>query len=121
MYPPVFNIISSDVSVTALLGTNPVRMFSFGSAPDRVVLPYAVWHIVSGEPENYLGETPDMDSYLVQIDVYGSTPGEARVVAQAVSSALESTAYVMAWRGERRDTDSGNYRYSFDANFYVNR
>ena len=121
MYPPIFSLVSADVTVKSLLGSNPVRVFPFGSAPDRVSLPYAVWQLVSGEPENYIGNTPDMDSFIVQVDVYADTPSQAREAAEALRDAIEPHAHIIAWRGESRDRDTKNFRYSFDVEFLTAR
>lgn len=61
--PPLFPLCASDSSVTALLGTNPVRLFMFGMAPQGVQKPYAVWQMVGGSPESYLSGRPDSEGH----------------------------------------------------------
>ena len=63
----------SNAAVTNLLGTNPVRFFMFGLAPDDVQYPYAVWQVVSGSPENYLNNRPQIENHVIQIDVYSNS------------------------------------------------
>ena len=121
MYPPLFELISDDSDISAIFGTDPVRVWPFGSAPDEADLPYAVWQTVSGGPENYISNTPDMDTFLVQIDVYAETATEAREGAEALRDAIEPYAHITAWRGESRDTETKNYRYSFDIEFLTAR
>lgn len=121
MYPPLFSIASASNPVKAILGASPVRVFPFGSAPDRVTLPYAVWQIASGQPENYISNAPDMDSFVTQVDVYGATESSARDAAEALRDAIEQHAYIVAWRGESKDPESKNFRYSFDVNFLTAR
>src|SRR5690554_6339966 len=106
MYPSVFELVSSDPNVTALLGSGPTRFYLFGEADQGTVLPYAVWQRVAGTPENYLGTLPDADSYTLQIDVYAHTATEARNVARALRDALEPHAYVTSWRGETREPET---------------
>ena len=65
MYPPVFATAVASPAVTALLGTNPTRLYLFGEAPQNVIKPYAVWQTVAGSPENYLGTLPDIDHWSV--------------------------------------------------------
>jgi len=120
MFPPIFSIISADTGAKAVLGTSPIRFFPFGQAPDDVTLPYAVWQTVSGVPENYLAGVPDVDSLMVQVDVYAATGSAARTAAEAVRDALEPEAYVVAWRGEGKE-DDGVFRYSFDVDFLIER
>lgn len=121
MYPPIFAIASADATVTSLLGSDPVRFYSFGNAPEGVELPYAVWQTVSGSPENYVTNTPDIDSYYVQVDVYSNTVTTARSAAEALRDAIEPSAHIVAWRGESRDNTTRRYRYSFDVNFITAR
>jgi hypothetical protein len=121
MYPPLFSIASDDDGVKASFGANPIRVFPFGGAPESVALPYAVWQVVGGAPENYIGNTPDMDAYLVQVDVYGNSPASARGGAEALRDALQDYAHIVSWRGESKDQQTKHYRYSFDINFFTAR
>lgn len=121
MNPPLFAIVSVDSSVRSVLGTNPVRVFPFGGTEEGVVLPYAVWQVVGGSPENYLGNVPDADTFLTQVDVYAKTGLAARACALALRNALEPYAHIVSWRGESKDQTTGNFRYSFDINFITAR
>jgi len=121
MYPPLFAIIAGDATVKTVFGTSPIRVFPFGSAPEGVTLPYAVWQIIGGTPENYIGNSPDIDNFLVQMDIYASSAESARSGAEALRDALEPYAHITAWRGEQIDNSTGHYRYSFDINFFTAR
>ena len=121
MTPPIFQVCAADPAVTALLGTGPTRLFPFGNAPQGVALPYAVWQTITGTPENYLGQTPDIDSFTVQVDVYASTGSQARQVAKALRDAIEPHAYVVGWNGESTDRDTGHKGYGFDVEWRVPR
>lgn len=121
MFPPVFATAVANAAVTSKLGTSPTRLFLFGEAPQVVTKPYAVWQTVSGGPYNYLKTLPDVDRYTVQIDVYGDTVSSVRDAAEALRDAFEPVAYVVSWRGESRDTQTQNYRYSFDIEWHVAR
>lgn len=121
MTPPIFQVCAADSAVTALLGTGPTRLFPFGDAPQGVTLPYAVWQMITGFPENYLDQAPDIDSFTVQMDVYASTGSEARQVAEALRNAIEPRAYVVGWNGESTDPDTGHKRYGFDIEWHVHR
>jgi len=120
MNPPIFTIVSAVSAVTTLLGTDPVRFFPFGQAPDDVDMPYAVWQTVSGSPDNYLSGTPSIDSWLVQVDVYAKKGSTSRTVAEALRDAIEPEAYITAWRGESKE-DNNIFRYSFDVEFLTAR
>ena len=117
----IFATCAADPAVTALLGTAPVRLFPFGMAPAGVAKPYAVWQQVGGAPENYLTGVPNIDSVTLQVDIYATTITSARAVAAALRDAIEPVAHVVAWRGDSRDTETGNYRVSFDVDWFVPR
>ncbi len=121
MYPSIFSLVSNDHDVQTSFGTNPVRVFPFGSAPEKTILPYSVWQIIGGTPENYIGNSPDMDTFLIQIDVYARTAVSARNGAEALRDAIEPHAHITAWRGESKDASTLHYRYSFDINFFTAR
>lgn len=121
MYPPVFSIAFADSAVTNLIGSSPCRLYPFGEAPEDTPTPYVAWTTISGFPENYINESPDIDSWEVQIDVFASTADSARAVATALRNAYQGSAHITAWRGESRDPKTKNYRYSFDVEFFVSR
>lgn len=121
MIAPIFQICSASVEVTNLIGTNPVRLFPFGEAPQGVEKPYVVWQNISGSPENYLSNLPDGDGYSVQVDVYGFEGADVIDVATALRDALEPTAYITGWGNTGRDFETDLYRYNFTVDFLVNR
>jgi len=123
MYPPIFPAVSASVAAVALLktGTGPIRFYQFGMAPQNVAKPYAVWQRVFGSPENYLGDTPDIDSFTLQIDVYASSADSARTVAAAMRDAIEPVAHITSWLGESVDPETLNNRFSFQTDWWVNR
>lgn len=121
MFPPLFQTAAADSAVQSLLGTDPVRLWPFGEADPAPTYPYAVWQIITGIPQNYLGQPPDVDSFGIQVDVYAKSAEEARAVAQVLRAAIEPAAYVTAYNGEFRDTITRNYRYSFSVDWIVTR
>lgn len=121
MTAPIFQVCAADPAVTALLGSNPTRLYPFGEAPQGVAMPYAVWQVVSGAPENYLAATPDIDGYTLQIDVYATEATEARQVTAALRDAIEPHAHITRWTGESTDPDTGHKRSSFDVDWLVHR
>lgn len=121
MYPPIFTIVAADATVTSIFGSSPVRVYPFGGAPEESTLPYAVWQIIGGVPENYVTNTPDLDTFLVQMDVYAETATAARSGAEALRDALEDSAHIVSWNGESTDSQTQHYRYSFDINFLTAR
>lgn len=121
MYAPIFKVCSERAAVTAVLGTSPVRLYLFGEAPQNVVKPYAVWQTISGVPENYINQVPDIDSYSLQVDVYAETASQVRLAAKALRDAIEPKAHITAWRGESKEAETNLFRYSFDVDWFVGR
>lgn len=121
MYPPLHATCAADSSVQSLLGSDLLRLYPFGEARQNEVYPYAVWQIVGGQPENYLGDRPDVDSFSTQVDVYAKTWRSARDVKDALVAAMEGAAHVTAWNGETRDPETGSYRISFTVDWITNR
>lgn len=121
MTVPIFTILAGSTDVTGLLGTSPTRVFPFGEAPQGVTYPYLTWQIVSGSPENYIDRTPDIDNYIIQVDIWANTGISANQVAEAVRDAIEPHAYIVSWRGESISPDTKRARVSFDISWFVNR
>ncbi|EAA6647964.1 MULTISPECIES: tail completion protein gp17 [Enterobacteriaceae] len=122
MIAPIFPVCASSPEVTALLGSNPVRIYPFGIQDDNVVYPYAVWqNLPGGGPENYLNQRPDADKFSLQVDVYADTADEAMLAAQAIIYAIELKANIVRYGPQDRDESTLKYRYSFDVDWIVNR
>lgn len=110
MMPPIFPIVAASVAVQSVLGTAPVRFYPFGAARQDEPLPYAVWQVVGGEPENYLGNLPDADSFTLQIDVYADEIDSATAATTALRDAIEPHAHITLWLGSKRDDSTGRWR-----------
>jgi len=125
MFPPIFIYASASNAVKALIGSSPVRFWPFGSAPQpgqpAYGRPYAVWQLVYGSPENYLGNLPNADSYGCQVDAYADTATLARAVAQALRDSLEPHGHVVSYNGEDLDKATGLYRASFTVDLWNER
>lgn len=121
MFPPIAEVIAGSAAVKALLGSSPIRFWPFGEGDPNPELPYAVWQQVYGSPLNSMSDAPDTDSFGTQIDVYAKEASEARDTAAAISTAIESSAHVVAYNGEFRDPVTRKYRYSFTADWFVSR
>ena len=121
MTPPIFTTCKADSGVTALIGSSPMRLYQFGEAPQGVTLPYVVWQLISGSPENYLNQVPDIDGFSIQVDVYAASASDARDTAEAIFDAIEPAAYVTSYNGETRDYETKNFRYSFTVDWIVDR
>lgn len=124
MYPPIYPAVAASPACVALLksGTGPIRFYQFGINEEQPqTYPYAVWQRVGGVPENYLGQTPDIDTFAVQVDVYAKSADQARTVATALRDAIEPVAHITGWFGESRDPDTKNYRFTFQTDWWTPR
>lgn len=118
MSPPLFPLISANVTS---LGTNPVRFFPHGQATQSTPKPYATWQTVAGTPENYLGQLPDIDAALIQIDVWGITASEVSNAADDIRDALEPVMHMTSFGNTDKDTATNLYRFRMDFSFWVPR
>lgn len=125
MFAPIFPAISASTAVKAIIGSNPIRFYQFGMAPDNVQYPYAVWRRVFGAPENYLGDVPGIDSFSIQIDCYatGNAAGAntVRNLAVAIRDAIEPVSHITSWLGESIDPETKAHTFSFQSDWWVNR
>lgn len=125
MTPPIFDIIDIPAVRALLRGPDGLtRFYLFGLAPQAPTYPYAVWRQIGGQPENYLGDLPDIDNYVVQIDVYAKDVQSAQIarnVAKALRDALEPVSHITRWGGESRDPETKSYVITFDVDFWTPR
>lgn len=121
MIAPIFPVCAASPAVQALLGGSMLRLYPFGMQDTVVVYPYAVWQNVTGAPENYLAQRPDVDAFTLQVDAYADTVDEVIAVAAALRDAIEPHAYITRWGGQEQDPETKRYRYSFDVDWIVKR
>lgn len=121
MFPPIFTVCAASSAVTALLGSSPVRLYPFAEAPQTTPDPYVVWQLISGAPENFINQLPDLDQYTIQIDSYAKTAAAARQVAEALRDAIEPHAHIVRWSLDDIDPDTNLRRFSFDVDWFVPR
>lgn len=120
-FPPIFEWVSGDSGIGAVLGTSPLRFYPFGEAPDQIIKPYAVWQIVGGVPENYINQTPDTDSFTVQVDCYAPVVSDARDVAEELQRILEDRGHIVEFGGETRDRETRLFRHMFRIDLIISR
>lgn len=120
MIVPIYPVCAASTAVRAALG-NPPSIWPFGEVPEGTPYPYAVWQSVGGSPENYINQTPDMDGYSLQVDVYGNTGESVTNVARALRDAIEPHAHITSWLGQSKDPETKRYRYTFSVDWLVSR
>ncbi|WP_110685077.1 DUF3168 domain-containing protein [Salinicola aestuarinus] len=118
---PLFAVCAANPGVTAVLGSEPTRIYPFDQAPANVATPYATYQLITGIPENYLADRPDVDSVTLQVDVYAETGSSVRAAVVAMRDAIETRARIARWGEEDRDPDTGLRHRSFDVDWIVRR
>lgn len=116
MNTKLFTILNSNSAVKVLLGNSPLRVYPFGRAPQNGAKPYAVYSVYNANPENYLGQVPDIDNKGTQIDIYADTAQSAESCFTAIRDALEPSAHMTSFStvGVEENTNLYNVRMEFD-------
>ncbi len=120
MIPPIYTTLQASSTVRGIFGARP-RIFEDGEAPQGVATPYATWLVVSGVPENSLGESPSIERQGVQIDVWAATQAEATAGAEAIRDQMETVTHMTAWRSPPRDESTRRFRRSMDFDYWLPR
>lgn len=115
--PPIFLAASLSQEVTDLIGSDPMRLFMFGVAPQSENRPYAVWQIISGNPQNYLNQRPDSEGVTIQIDSYAQTASLSADILSSIERAIELNCHVTAYRGTSFESDTKLYRTAMDVHW----
>lgn len=121
MIPPIFPLCIASPEVLLAFGDAPTRVYPFGLIEKPPALPYAVWQTVSGSPENFLAQRPDMDALTTQVDVYAKNEAVLIEGATALRDAFEPRGYITRWGGQMLDPETKLLRLSFDVDWLVPR
>lgn len=114
--PGIFRILADDSSIVALLKApnGKLRIFPWGEAPQQSPTPYVTYSVISGRPENMLGDTPLEDNMGTQIDVWGRTGEETEKLMDLISTILEPVAHMTSFDAAEKDTGTRLYRGRMD-------
>lgn len=118
--PPVFKALNIP-TVTAFVGTAPVRIYRHGSAPQDTAKPYITWFSVAGQPYDQISGAPCGDFDSVQIDCWSMDDIQVESMATAVRDALDSGGIANRLIVDNRETDTKLYRIGIAADFIRNR
>lgn len=121
MLPGVFEVINASTAVKAIIGTNPVRCYRHGEAPQKVARPYLTWYLASGRPENSLDEVPRVDENTAHIDCWSDSDAQVETLAKAVRDAIEPTHHMISIGPNGRDPETMRYRLGMDFTFWTDR
>lgn len=118
---PVVPTLKASKEVTDLLGTDPLKVWE-DIAPKKEY-PYAVWSVISANPQNNLDKPANLDHVSFQIIVYDTHPGRASEIRAAIRRALEPHCYVTSIHPNHpeRIADTNIFGRGFDANWFLDR
>lgn len=117
MIPDIYSILNV-AAVNAHVGT---RIFGAGHADDSPVYPYITWQVISGRPENYQGQAPNVDNARVQVNVWARDEAAVRTAAQAARDALDAAGHQVVLIGPDRDPETKSYRIQMDYSIWTAR
>lgn len=119
---PVVPTLKASKEVTDLLGTSPLKVWE-DIAPSGTAYPYAVWSVVTANPENNLDCPANTDHVSFQIVVYDTQQKRASEIREAVRKALEPHCYVTNIHPNHfeRIADTNIFGRGFDANWFLDR
>lgn len=120
MTASIYEVCFADPTVTARLGSSPMRFFPT-IAPEGTLLPYATFQTIGGGPENFLAGRPDIDDYRIQIDVFARTAVEASEIDMIIRTAIELRCNVIRFNGQFTEEETRLERSGFDIRWFENR
>ena len=105
-----------------MLGTDPLKVWE-DIAPSGTAYPYAVWSVVTANPENHLDCPANIDHVSFQIVVYDTQQKRASDIRAAIRKALEPHCYVTNIHPNHfeRIADTNIFGRGFDANWFLDR
>lgn len=121
MFPNIYATLLVDNAVTAIIGSNPMRAYRHGNAPQDTSKPYIVYSSISGVPENTLSETPNVDKFSIQVDCYHQTDSGVQSLATAVRDALEVIGYMSNIPIDERESETKLFRVVMDFDIWLTR
>lgn len=114
---PVLNV----PAVLTLVGTDPVRIYRHGSAPQGTAAPYITWFSVAGQPYDQISGSPCGDFDAVQIDSWAVDDAQVEVLAGAVRDALDAAGIANRLVIDQREPATKLYRIGIEADFISSR
>lgn len=125
MLPNLFPLLAASSAVTAIIGSNPVRFYRHGSAPQGVQAPYVTHRAIDMIPLNTLSDVPRADRSRVQISCWSDNAGTGsagvETLAKAVRDAIEPRWDVEDFRVLGQDPETMRYRIDLDVLVFVHR
>lgn len=120
--PSLASIVAGSAAVKAIIGTNPVRFYPLGAAPQNVVAPYVTQRAIDVVPENTLSELPAIDGTRVQLSCWSDNAGAGvtgvQTLALALRDAIEPHHHILQIRDMGRDFETQRWRIDLDVSVW---
>lgn len=121
MNPTLFTLLKDDPTIQALFGTDPVRIFPWGRAPQKAQLPYAVYSVYNATTQNYTDRVPDIDAKGTQINIYAANANVLQSCFEAVRDVLEPHGHMTSYATPDLDADTDLYSCRMEFDFWDDR
>lgn len=121
MYPPVFTLLTGSSLVAAYFAS---RIYPHGRAPQKVVSPYITYDVMGGSPENTLGESPLVESYVARVRIWCDQPDGAvdvYALGEVIRDCLEAEAHMESVPMTGRDEETLSHYLEMEFRFWVDR
>lgn len=118
---PVFEYVKDVPAVKLLFGVNPMRIYAFGRAPSSPRLPYAVYGISNSNPENYLGNPPDIDSKGTDIEIFAKDDISLNECYETLRDALQTRGHEITTRTLDKEPGTDYFAARMEFNFWHER
>jgi len=119
--PSLFEILNANATVKALMGSAPLRIYPWDRAPENAKVPYAVYAVYNGNPENYLGQVPDIDNAGTQVEIYAGNGASCQACYIAIRNAVEPFAHMTSFSTPALDVDTDYYSARLEFDFWEPR
>jgi len=121
MEPKIYPIINASAPLKALIGSDPVRFFPWGQAPQNTEYPYVTYGSNGASPENYLDRVPDVDNISTQIDVWADKGSDCLQVATLIRDLIEPHGHMIGFGNTERDQETQAYRIRLQFDLFTFR
>lgn len=117
----IFPLLFADSPVKALLGSAPLRVYSWSQAPKDSAVPYATYGVITGLPENYMDSAPDIDHQTVQIDIWAENEDSSLACLSAIRDVLEVHGHMTSFANSEVDPETRLFRTRLEFDFFEDR
>lgn len=121
MNSQLFEILNASTAVKMLFGSNPLRIYPWGRAPQDVKKPYGVYGVYNALPENYLDRVPNIDNKGTQLEIYADSAVQLEQAGVVIRTVVEPHAHLTSYSVVDRDDETDLYGYRFEFDFWETR